>query len=147
MSGRFKQENERKIMQAFERFKANSYERVLVVLKDLMQEAMEFALKTHDERHRNHLEMGDGYGWALWHRGTLVAYDIAAINSEISGDAFEKLMAISPYQHRGRWFGVLLADMQPSHYFAVDYENDILNQTAQMSSEKFRQFFKPYNLA
>lgn len=143
MSANFSKRNKNSttIDRAFTRFKIAGYELILSVMKELMQSAMEFALREHDERHQHHLEMGDGYGWALWHQGTLVAYNITSGSGELSGDAMGKLMDRTARTRD--WYGVLLADMKPSHYFAVDYENDMLTATANMSKTAFQRFFKP----
>ena len=59
------------------------------------------------------------------------------------GDTARQLEAMADsFSGRG-WVGVVMAGMNHPNYYAVDYENDIMNSTIRMTPVLFTKYFKP----
>lgn len=131
--------NSRVIKAAFARLKAGEQSTVEAGMKSLLQEAMEYAIRTHDEKHPNHVQGKGDYGWVLMHDGRQIAIRTNAPDN--SGPARAQLEKVAQSQGGGSgWHGFLLAYMLG--YYSVDYEMNILYDTSAEIAVRFRQFFK-----
>lgn len=119
-------------------------------LKDLLENAMLYALGEHDLHHWFHKSTENSYGWCLLHDGHSVASKVNE-GRHGGGNAYEQLMAASREVPQTGWVGILLAsfragDDRPNprmFYFSVDYEMEILNRTTGHIEADFNRFFKP----
>lgn len=119
-------------------------------MRDLMENAMLYAIGEHDNNHWFHKSTGDSYGWALIHNGSAVAHKV---NEGVHGDgyAYEQLMEASREVPQTGWVGILLASFRAGNdrptprmfLFDVEYERVILNSTKIHIEDHFDEFFKP----
>ena len=140
---RYEQRNAATIERSFDMFSKRKEKYVEDGLRKLLQSAIEFALESHDSGHQLHLQYGDTYGWMIVHNGEVV--DIAVTEGEKMrhGDTARQLEAMADsFSGRG-WVGVVMAGMNHPNYYAVDYENDIMNSTIRMTPVLFTKYFKP----
>lgn len=133
--------NDRTIENAFERLSGTSAKAVEDGMRRLLDEAMMFALQIHDAEHRKHIEAGDSYGWALWHDGSVVDTRVRAKSGSTEASVDTELRTMQPPSQSG-WCGVIMAGMTPKYWFSIDYENDILNMTADEVKDNFHKYFK-----
>lgn len=135
-----KKANEQKIKNAFARFQINKDERIRSGMYGLLEDAVQFALDIHDERHQSHIEIGDTYGWMLVHNHRIEEISVVA-TADNRGKATKKLRAkLAKLPSKG-WIGVVMAGLRPAKYFSVTYEVGIINRTAQMTKQLFNQYF------
>ena len=142
-SDRYLKKNDAVIEKRFNSLLVKSDKTIEVGLRKLLQAAVDFALESHDSVHQLHLKYGDTYGWMIVHNGSIV--DIAVIEGEKMrhGDTARQLEAMATSVSNSGWVGVLMAGMNHPNYYAVDYENDILNSTIRMTPVFFKKYFKP----
>lgn len=136
--------NQNVLRSAFKRF-ANGKDSVIESgMKDLLENAMLFAIGEHDNRHWFHKATANSYGWALLHDGRAVAHKVNE-GRHGEGNAYGNLMEVSREVSQFGWVGILLAslDGKGPQFFAVDYEIGLLRETAVHSKEAFHRFFKP----
>ena len=119
----YRNTNDKTIENAFARLSGSYGKSVQEGMRRMLDMGMEYALLSHDQQHRKHVENGDSYGWAMWHDGSVVETRVRPPSS--SG-----------------WCGVIMAAMQPRYWFSLDYENDILNMTAAELRANFHKYFK-----
>lgn len=109
-------------------------------MKDLLESAMLYAIGAHDQNHWFHKSTADTYGWMLLHDGVGVAHKVNE-GRHGEGQAYASLMAVSREVPQKGWVGVLLAYMGKPMYFVVEYEEEILWATRNVTKENFRLFF------
>lgn len=135
-----KKANEQIIKNAFARFSANKGEVIRRGMYGLLEDAVQFALDIHDERHQAHIEIGDTYGWMLVHNHKI--QEIAVVSTaDNKGKATKKLRSKLAKLPAKGWAGVVMAGLEPANYFAVTYEVGIINNTAAMTKQRFTQYF------
>lgn len=134
--------NSKVISAAFARLRQSSEVRFRMGMELLMDYAMNAALENHDDRHQQHLVMGDTYGWIIFHDGVEVSRKVLGSGD---GDVSSRLGAVN---HFGKgWCGVLMAGMAPMGYFNVLYEFVPLRQTIEDLKQNglSSRFFKRVN--
>lgn len=136
----YESRNNAVINRAFTRLKANKDRVIEAGMKDLLENAMLYAIGAHDHDHWFHKSTADTYGWILLHDGKGVAHNVNE-GRHGEGNAYGDLMAVSRLVSQKGWVGVLLAYMGEPMYFVVEYEEEILAQTANITRENFNLFF------
>lgn len=137
-----KAENTKIIKRAFANFVFSQERIVKAGMISLLDDAVIYALQSHDENHPDHLRFGDTYGWMLFHNGLVVESKVNS-NDQMAGTVTKQLMRLKGNAPKSGWFGIVMAGMDPPTYYSVDYETDILNETINMTKQKFLQYFKP----
>lgn len=138
------------IGKAFSRLSRNKDSVIERGMKDLLEDAMLFALGEHDATHWFHKSTENSYGWCLLHDGKGVAHKVNE-GRHGGGNAFEQMMEASRDVPQTGWVGIILAsfragDDKPAprmFYFSIDYEMTILSNTADNVKRQFDRFFKP----
>lgn len=119
------------IKKAFERLAIRKDKIVCEALKDIMREALDYALELHELEHLGlHLVMGDDYAWAVVHDGKVEAFDVYTTEDN-SGTAWTMLfnyVQTNEVPDTG-WVGILMAGMTAAPY-KWEKEEDILRDTA-----------------
>ncbi len=112
-------------------------------MKDLLENAMLYAIGEHDNRHWLHKSTANSYGWVLLHNGDAVAHKVNE-GRHGDGNAYSDLMLVSREVSQTGWVGILLASMHGDRpmYFEVTYEEGLLEETADHTEESFNKFFK-----
>lgn len=136
----YESRNDAVINRAFKRLKSNKDRVIEAGMKDLLDNAMLYAIGAHDHDHWFHKSTADTYGWILLHDGRDVAHNVNE-GRHGEGNALGDLMAVSRLVSQKGWVGVLLAYMGEPMYFVVEYEENILAQTANVTKENFKLFF------
>jgi hypothetical protein len=135
-----KKANEQTIKNAFARLMADKDEIIRRGMYSLLEEAVKFALEIHDESHQTHIEIGDTYGWMLVHDHKIEEI-VTVATADNRGKATKALRSkLSKLPAKG-WVGVVMAGLKPANYFSVTYEVGIINNTADMTRQKFSQYF------
>lgn len=121
-------QNNNKINRAFDKAKLNVHKVLQSGMERLLEWGMMECLKAHDERHRNHFDMGDGYGWILYKDKKEVSkriydggYHMKASNI-LSVDIALKEYVVED----NGWVGVIMASMSPRHYFVKRKEIEFM---------------------
>lgn len=135
-------DNNSVIERAFARLAAVEEKTVGEGLKKTLEEAVKYALAIHDERHRRHIASGDTYGWIMIHDGVAVGMEVNAGSASI-GDVTARLLRMEGRVRRTGWVGVVMAGMNPPSFFSLDYEMDVMHDTADMTERTFAERFKP----
>lgn len=144
------QRNNSVIQKGFARVLANKDLAIEQGMRDLLENAMLYALGEHDATHWYHKSTENSYGWCILHDGHGVAHKVNE-GRHGGGNAYEQLMAASREVPQTGWVGIILAsfragDDRPNprmFYFSVDYEMEILLRTASHVQSDFKRFFKP----
>lgn len=144
------QKNINVVKKALSRLSASKDRIIEAGMKDLMEDAMLYALGEHDATHWFHTTTENSYGWCLLHDGNGVAYKVNE-GRHGGGNAYEQLMSASRDVPQTGWVGILLAsfrvgDDKPAprmFYFSLDFEMTVLAETADNIEEQFHRFFKP----
>lgn len=142
-----KARNDKTIENAFKRFKANETFAVTDGLKALLDAAVVYALRVHEERYlHNHLETGDSYGWALGIQGQCVAMKVTQWEDLPTTDASitEKLRDMAEQHSAGKinkYVGIVMAGMQPDNFYNLEIEIDVLEDTMNMIGGDFDRYF------
>lgn len=147
---RLERRNDTVIQRGFNRLLSNKDRALGEGMKDLMENAMLYALGEHDATHWFHKSTENSYGWCAVHNGQVVATKVNE-GRHGGGNALVQLMSASKEVPQSGWVGIVLAsfrvgDDRPSprmFYFSVDYEMEILARTASHSQSEFSRFFKP----
>ena len=142
--------NNTAIKRGFKRIASNKDLVIENGMRDLLENAMLYALGEHDATHWFHKSTENSYGWCILHDGHGVAYKVNE-GRHGGGNAYEQLMAASREVSQTGWVGILLAsfragDDRPNprmFYFNVDYEMTVLANTADNAEQQFKRFFKP----
>lgn len=135
-----KKANAQIIKNAFARFTANKDEIIRSGMYELLEDAVQYALAIHDERHQAHIEIGDTYGWMLVHNHRIQEIAVVA-TADNRGKATKKLRSKLAKLPAKGWIGVVMAGLEPADYFIVTYEVSIINKTANMTKQRFLQYF------
>ena len=152
----FIQSNNAKINNAFSRIKREKDMVIEAGMRDLLEDAMLYALGEHDTNHWFHRSTENSYGWCIVHNGKGVAFKVNE-GRHGGGNAYEQLMAASREVSQTGWVGILLASFRVGDdaprgntvvgprmfYFNVDYEMTVLSNTADNVQRQFQRFFKP----
>lgn len=139
--------NNKTIEDAFKRLAATEHFGVLSGMKALLDAAVVFALKVHEERYlHNHLETGDTYGWALGYQGQCAAIKLTTWEDLPDPEVMsirETLtnMVIKLSSKKTKYVGVVMAGMSPASYFNVDIEDEVLETTKHMVESDFERYF------
>ena len=136
--------NESVIRRAFSRLSRSKDAVIEAGMKDLLENAMLFAIGEHDNRHWLHKSTANSYGWCILHNGVGVAHKVNE-GRHGDGNAFSDMMAVSREVSQVGWVGILLASMHGDRpmYFAVTYEEVLLLETGKHMAETFARHFKP----
>lgn len=134
-------DNNSVIEAAFARLAATEERSVREGLRRTLEEAVQYALDIHDERHQRHLASGDTYGWLIVHDGAAVQMEVTS-SGEAIGDVTARLLRMEGRVRRTGWVGVVMAGMNPPSFFALDYEMDVMHDTVAMTARTFADNFK-----
>lgn len=139
--------NSATIKRAFKRLQDNFDVVAEAGMKALLQNAMIYALTSHDQKHFGHRITRDSYGWLLLHDGRAVAHEVNE-GRHGEGSAYSSLMDVSREVPAKGWIGILLASMEAETdhssniFFVVEYEQDILRETEDSLRSNFGKYFK-----
>ena len=109
-----------------------------------LDSAVKYALAIHKQRGlHSHLELGDSYGWMLLHDGVIKSTRVWEGKKDVArGNVTLSFNSLADKAPKKGWIGVVVAGMKPAHYFIVDYEIDILNETIAMTRDNFLKYFR-----
>lgn len=138
--------NAKTIENAFKRLASNEAFAITDGLKNLMDAAVKYALKVHEERYLyNHLETGDSYGWAVGRQGQCIAIKVTQWDDLPSTDAkiTDKLrtMAENASSNKNKYVGIVMAGMKPTGFYNFEIEEDVLDDTMNMIGGDFDRYF------
>ena len=114
-------------------------------LRKLMSDAMALALDLHEGVGTSgiplHLMVGDDYGWAVLHGGSVVDMDVYTTDDNV-GTVRRKLSeaAKSEDVDPSEWTGIVMAGMEVMHY-NFGHERDILSATAKDAAQRVISIF------
>lgn len=132
--------NNQTIKNACERFRLTKDEIIRQGMYGLLEDAVQYALEAHDDKHRSHIELGDTYGWMLVHNRKIEEIVTVATSQNV-GRATEQLRKhLSKVPSTG-WVGVVMAGLEPASYFSVIYEMGMIDFAMQMTEQNFSQYF------
>lgn len=138
----YRRQNDKTIRRAFAGITAGLSGRIENAMVELLKSAVIYALQNHDDDHQMHILMGDTYGWILLHDGVEVRREVTAHHSSEAFSANLLLSNAIPELPKTGWIGVVMAGMQPAKWFAVQYEQDILIDTAKVTRNRALSLFK-----
>ena len=141
-----KAKNEKTIENAFRRFAESEYRALIGGMKALLDAAVVYALRRHEERYlHSHLVTGDSYGWAIGRQGQCVAIKVTAWDDlPTTAEGIEKklrAMVENQSSNKNRYIGVVMAGMKPAEYYNIEFEEEILDETIIMVSSDFDRYF------
>lgn len=142
-----KRDNERKITTAFRELPKMLDAAAEMSMKRILAAGMKYALDIHDQNHFVHRTADDSYGWILAKDGRVVECVTNRGNHGV-GTAYDQLVAKVREAGVEGWVGIVLASMEVSYqgrrpvFFEVQFEMDVLNETADLTEESFNRFFK-----
>lgn len=139
-----KEKNQRTIEKAFARLVDVKHYSMIGMLKNLLPEAVQFALDFHDmgpDPHYGHLESGGNYGWMIVYNGQEVAKEIYT-TSDNEGDVEAQLNEIISKVPDKGYVGVVMAGMRVPTYFSESFERAVLEATIQFTEQNFFKYFK-----
>lgn len=114
-------------------------------LRKLMSDSMALALDLHEGVGTSdipfHLVVGDDYGWAVLHGGSVVDMDVYTTDDNV-GTVRRKLSeaAKSEDVDPSVWTGIVMAGMEVMHY-NFGHERDILSATAKDAAQRVISIF------
>lgn len=132
-------DNAAKIQKGFSRLASGKDAACRACLVETMERAMRFALSEHDGGHRLHTILGDNYGWAVYHDGSVTD---CGVHREDGGKTLGKLRTYGGRSGSG-WCGILYADMEATggSYYSISYERAIMASTVQFTRGNFNRYF------
>lgn len=138
--------NAKTIENAFKRLASKEAFAITDGLKALMDAAVVYALKVHEERYlHSHLETGDSYGWAVGRQGQCIAMKVTQWDDLPTTDAkiSDKLraMAEDASANKNKYVGIVMAGMKPAGYYNIEIEEDVLDDTMNMVGGDFDRYF------
>lgn len=139
-----KSRNEQTIKKAFERLANVKHYTMLGLLKNMLPEAVRFALDFHEmgpDPHFGHLESGENYGWMIVHNGQIVETEIYTTSNN-EGDVREQLESLAPRLRKTGYVGVVMAGMRNPTFFSVEFEDAVMEATMQNVIQNFHQYFR-----
>lgn len=131
------------IRNAFARIQRKAKEGSENCLRDMMDEAMRYALDIHDDRHQRHLEIGDAYGWIITHNGRTVDYEVTA-GIKASRVSALRMLRNEAKKTKTGWCGILLATLKPVTFYSFAYEEFVMSSTTSFSKRRFKELFTAY---
>lgn len=145
----YKEDNARKIEDAFARFRANAEAEFRNGLEAVLDAGVKLCLDHHHDidaehpkPHLRHVEQG-GYGWILIHDGVEVNRKVYGENAKLVSKANAHLSNVVERAKTG-WVGVVLASLEPVKYFNVLYEFIPMRAAIRdLKTEDFNRYFKP----
>ena len=152
----YKEDNARKINEAFAKFQANSQIIFQSGLEAVLDAGVDFCLDEHrknpihpkgvertTEWHSVHVERG-GYGWILGHNGMEVKRKVYGDDSELTAKVNEELSYVFSKSAKDGWVGIILASLEPATYYNVLYEFIPMRAAIRdLKSADFNKYFKP----
>jgi hypothetical protein len=142
-----KAKNSKVIENAFKRFATTEASAVISGMKSLLDAAVTYALKIHEERSlHNHLERGDSYGWALGVQGQCVAIKITEWedlpDTDIGiKDKIKEIVENYSAGKKNKYVGIVMAGMKPKEIYNFEFEEEILDDTMNMITGDFDRYF------
>lgn len=115
-------------------------------MEKLLDAGVAYCLGAHDLKHHRHLEMGDSYGWLLLKDGREKRRRLFVEGGEARGNADRALDEVKGKITSGTsgYTGIVLAGMQPIHYFLVKFEFYAMRQGMnELTREDFQTYFQP----
>ena len=143
MDKKLYEQNKKTIKEAVAKFRENAEGVFEKGMADLLDNAVQFALDSHDEGHQQHLKQGDSYGWALFRGKKMVRYKIFSQVANKKNAMYHAMKSVDVPGSK-TWCGVIMAGMTPVGYFSTDYELNIFALTKEEIKTKFDSYFKPY---
>lgn len=138
--------NEKTINKAFTGFIHNKHQHLISGMRGLLQDAVLFALQLHKEEGlQSHLLTGDSYGWALGYNGKCIDLKVTIGDNyaENGASVEETLIGLASHYSKGQnYVGIVMAGMEPTHFYKVENEEKILYSTVEMSVAEFDKYFK-----
>lgn len=137
------------ITRAFSRMRTAKDTACAVSLRKVLSDAVVLALDLHkqDGGHPYHLEVGDDYGWAVYHDGTLVDMEVYTADGDPRGIVSTRLRELSSgglADSATGWVGVVMAGMQVMRY-SFDFEEGILRAVSRdAASRLISKFISDY---
>lgn len=146
----YREDNAKKIADAFARMTANADRAFQNGLERLLDFGVEMCLEEHDDKHQRHLETGDTYSWVLFHNGVEVKRKTFIQGKEVIGFADEAISKVSSSHAKGiGWEGFVIAGLKTSKdkgeatYFQVRYEFIPMRAAIKdIKREDFSKYFK-----
>ena len=149
----YKEDNAKKIEDAFSRFRANADAEFRNGLEAVLDAGVEYCLQEHYENppyeemrsvwQPRHVEEG-GYGWILLHNGMEVNRKLWGNNPAFVNEANEQLNVVKSKVSNTGWVGIVLASLRETHYFNVMYEFIPMRAAIRdLKTEDFNKYFKP----
>lgn len=149
----YKEDNARKIEDAFARFRANAEAEFRNGLEAVLDAGVEFCLQEHYENppfeelrapwNPHHVEDG-GYGWILIHNGVEVSRKLWGDNPVFVNEANDQLNTIKGKASSEGWVGIIMASLREERYFNVMYEFIPMRAAIRdLKTEDFNRYFKP----
>lgn len=134
--------NSKVIKDAFARLSQTKHDRMIEGLKGLLDDAVSFILEQHEvDGRRSHLETGDTYGWAVGYNGQLLDMKVTQGPNPSESFSVEESLSEMMIQTTG-YVGIIMAGMDPAHWFVVDYEREYQNLTKDMIAAEYYRFFQ-----
>lgn len=128
------------ITKAFSGFRAAKDAACRETLRKLMSDSMALALDLHEGVGTSdipiHLVVGDDYGWAVLHGGSVVDMDVYTTDDNV-GTVRRKLSEAAKSENvdPSVWTGIVMAGMEVMHY-NFGHERDILSATAKDAAQR-----------
>lgn len=126
------EQNKKTISNAMERLAISKHRTMIEGMKKLLAQAMDEALAEHARQDlQSHLKTGDSYGWILGYNGHKIDMEITLGHAAKGGgvnDELEKLIAGTG----AGYVGIVMAGLEPAHYYKVEFEEIILENTMDM---------------
>lgn len=128
------------ITKAFARARSAKDSACRETLRKLMSDAMTLALDLHEDIGSSgiplHLVVGDDYGWAVLHGGSVVDMDVYTTDDNV-GTVRRKLSEAAKSENvdPSVWTGIVMAGMEVMNY-NFGHERDILSATARDAAQR-----------
>jgi len=148
MRNRYEKSNEKAIKRGLNWLSATKDVIIRRGMVELLQEASAYAIELHDAMHFGHRIAEDSHGWALVKDGSIVMMQVNAGNHG-EGHAREQMRDVADSINNKGYVGIILASMTANRedgrpiIFAIDFEMDVLNITADAIRANFYKFFRP----
>lgn len=133
--------NVKTIERAIKLFQKEAEKVFIAGFESLLRDAVKICLDMHDRRMHMHTEIGDSYGWIMFHDKKEIKREVNAGTAEATGNANASLSAVNITDDG--WVGVVMAGMDPPQYFAINYEFWVMRRAInKLSSRNFSKYFK-----
>lgn len=136
------QKNSQVIEKAIRRLSQTKHTTMIEGLKGLLDDAVSFIFEQHEvDGRRSHLETGDTYGWAVGYNSQLLDMKITQGPNPSESFSVEDFLKQMMAQTTG-YVGVIMAGMDPEHWFKLPYEVEYQNLTKEMIAAEYYRFFQ-----